>query len=167
MTLVEVKKRSEECEFTWLMTALMALMGYNKKLRVRPCELVQTAETGCSWELPVPFRIFLFLFIIIFILFFIPFFWILHLVHHSFSSLLGWPKTCQSVGQPLVFCKHWLHWENMCDHWQPLKVQLDYSTGTAVGSVMHWLNREPTQPSGVSGNGNFRAKTCWMKIRKD
>lgn len=34
----------DSCDFT----ALMALLGYNKKLRVRPCELAQTAETGCS-----------------------------------------------------------------------------------------------------------------------
>lgn len=48
----------DSCDFV----AFMALLGYNKTLRLRPCELVQTAETGCSWRLQVPFRIFLILF---------------------------------------------------------------------------------------------------------
>lgn len=45
----------DSCDFT----ACIALRGHNIKLRMGPCELGQTVETGCSWELPVSFRIFL------------------------------------------------------------------------------------------------------------
>lgn len=120
-------------------TALMVLGGYNKKLR--PCELVQTAATGCSWELQAPFRIFFF---------FIPFSgcfiqsvmtalccdglkrlwaWVNSL---CFANPVSFEKTCVTTGSLLKYS-----WSS--------------TTGTAVGSDMHWLNGEPTQLSGVWG----------------
>lgn len=125
----------------------MTPWGYNKKLRVRLCELVQTAETGCSWRLLVPLGVF------------DPLLWMLRSVCNG-CSVLWRTKKPLSVGQQLVFCKFWLLWENMCDHWQPLKYSWTRATGTTVGSVMHWLTGEPTQPSGVSDG-----RLCCMKIR--
>ena len=125
----------DSCDFT----ALMALLGYNKKLRVRPCELTQTAETGCSWELPVPFRIF-----------FAPRFWMLRSACNG-RSVLWRTETSLSAGQQLVFFVKPVSSEKTCVTTGSLwKYSWSSTTGTALGSALRWLNGEPTQLSGVS-----------------
>lgn len=82
--------------------------------------------------------------------FFDPPFWKLHSVCTG-RSVLWRTEASLSVGQQLVFCKPCLLWENMCDHWQPLKVQLDQYDWECCGICLRWLNGEPTHLSGVSG----------------
>lgn len=139
-------------------TALMVLGGYNKKLR--PCELVQTAATGCSWELQAPFRIF----------FFYPLFWMLHSVCND-RSVLWRTETALSMGQQLVFCKSCLLWENMCDHWQPLKVQLEQHNWDCCG-IWHALIKRRAHPTvrslRTAGDGNVKGDNLkmWEKKKK-
>lgn len=140
----------DSCDFV----AFMALLGYNKTLRLRPCELVQTAETGCSWRLQVPFRIFLILFSGCFI------------QSVMAAQCCDGLKRLWRVGQQLVFCKSCLLWENMCDHWQPLKVQLDqYNWDCCCGICFALIKRRahPTVRS-LRTAGELKDKTCCMTL---
>lgn len=126
----------------------MALGGNNKKLR--PCELVQTAETGCSWELQAPFRIIL-----------IAHFWMLHSACNG-CSVLWRSAAALSMGQQFVFFKSCLLWENMCDHWQPLKGQLDQSNWDWCGIWYVMIRQSPPNCLTTATKGDLKGGNLKM-----
>lgn len=123
-------------------TALMVLEGQNKK----SWELAQTAVTGCSWELQAPFRVFCF----------VGFFLKSLFLDTSFS--LQWPFSVMTDWNPFergptacVFANS-VSVERTCVTTDSLfKYSLNSTTGTAVGSDVHWLNGDPTQLSEHQG----------------
>ncbi len=97
--------------------------------------------------------------------FFDPLFWMRHSVCDG-RSVLWRTETSLSVGQQLVFCKSCLLWENMCDHWQPLKVQLDQYDWDCCG-ICYALIKRRAHPNvrslRTAGDGHLKGKTCCMK----
>lgn len=103
-----------------------------------------------------------------FYFFFYPLFWMLHSVCND-RSVLWRTETALSMGQQLVFCKSCLLWENMCDHWQPLKVQLEQHNWDCYG-IWHALIKRRAHPTvrslRTAGDGNVKGDNLKMWRKK-